>query len=230
MRYLTALLVLSLAACVPAPVRPPQPSMAGLEAKARLAQEEALRLAELEREATERKLAELRRKQAEERKPYAGRITIQPDVAARPLDPRTPEPVAKPSKPVEMPQIAAVQPNPVQQRVNPASFAWQLSDDLRQLHTQMDVQTLYNEKGWVVSLGAEAFFEPGEAQLKTDAEPALDKLARLLRHYAARGILMEGPDAERAQAVKRALTARGIPEHAIAANGTGERIEFVVPQ
>lgn len=230
MRYLAALLALFLAACAPAPVRPPQPSQAELEAKARLAQEqEALRLAELERAAAERELAERRRKEAEERKPYAGRITIQPDIAARPLEPKPePQPTEKPTE--EKAEPAVVQPRPVPQRVNPASFAWQLSDDLRQLHAQTDVQTLYNEKGWVVSLGAETLFAPGETQLKTDAEPALDKLARLLRHYAARGILMDGPDAERAQAVKRALTARGIPEEAIAANGTGERIEFLVPQ
>jgi outer membrane protein OmpA-like peptidoglycan-associated protein len=90
------------------------------------------------------------------------------------------------------------------------------------------VQTLYDERGWVVSLGAETLFDPGEAHLKSDTQPALDKLARLLRHYAARGILMEGPDAARAQAVKHALAERGIPAQAIASSGTGERIEFLV--
>jgi outer membrane protein OmpA-like peptidoglycan-associated protein len=191
-----------------------------MEAQSRL---EAEQQAQRESEAAQLALAELKRKQAAARAPRAEKVHLPPSIEAQPLEPK-----AAP-QPASIEKIPEVQPKPVQ-RVNPSAFAWQLSDDLRQLHAQTDVQTLYNEKGWVVSLGAEAFFAPGEAELRTDAEPALDKLARLLRHYAARGILMEGPDAARAQAVKRALTARGIPAKAIAANGTGERIEFVVPQ
>jgi outer membrane protein OmpA-like peptidoglycan-associated protein len=244
MKYLALiLLVLSLAACAPAPVRPPPPAKAELEARAILVQEREARLrAERERAQAERALAEFKRREAEERAPRPGRINLPPTIAARPLEPEPrPEPLAAETKapspstqpvpaaaPAETPQIAAIQPKPVQ-RIDPAAFAWQLSDDLRRLHSEADVQTLYIERGWVVSLGAEALFEPGEASLRTDVGKTLDRLARVLRHYAARGIVMEGPDAARAQAVKRALTARGIPEDGIAANGTGERIEFLIP-
>ena len=238
MRYLAALLALSLAACAPAPVRPPQPSQAELEARARLAQEEeARRLAELEREAAERKLAELRRKQAEERKPYAGRITIMPDIPAQALDPVPAQPVAEPT-PAPAPQLekapaavakAAPRPPVEPAKVEYATMAWQLSNDLRSLHSHPDVQTFYSERGWVVSLPSEALFEPGDDSIKAGEQKMLDRLARVLRHYAARGIVMDGPEVQRAQAIRRALSERGIPEQAITANGVGERVEFLVP-
>src|SRR5687767_8571479 len=112
MRYLPALLVLSLAACAPAPIRPTQPTQptkVELEAQA-LTQE---------RERAQRALAEVRRKEAEARQPQAGKINLPPSIAARPLD-RKPEPA-----PAEAPQIAAVQPRPLQ-RIDPAAYAWQL--------------------------------------------------------------------------------------------------------
>jgi outer membrane protein OmpA-like peptidoglycan-associated protein len=219
MRYLAALLVLSLAACAPAPTRPTQPTQPTQPTKAEL---EAQALTQ-ERDRAQRAQAEVRRKEAEARVPQTAKVKLPASIAARPLEPK---PELEPA-PAEVPQIAAVQPRAVE-RINPAAYAWQLSDDLRQLRAQTEVQTLYDERGWVVSLGAETLFDPGEAHLKSDAQPALDKLARLLRHYAARGILMEGPDAARAQAVKHALAERGIPAQAIASSGTGERMEFLV--
>lgn len=230
--------LLLLAACVPAPIRPPSQPPAQYDTReAALAKErEARRLAELERARAERELAELKRRQVEARQPLSGKVSLSPSIAARPLDPApaaipvpAPVPEAIPA-PVSTPR-SAPQAAPEPARLDPAALAWQLSDDLRRLNTQVEVQTFYTEHGaWVLSLAAETLFEPGEASLRSEARGTLDRLARVLRHYATRVIVMEGPDAVRAQAVKRALTERGIPGDGIAANGTGERIEFVVPQ
>jgi outer membrane protein OmpA-like peptidoglycan-associated protein len=113
--------------------------------------------------------------------------------------------------------------------VDPTAFAWQLSTDLRALQSHPGVETFYSDRGWVVSVPAEALFEPGESSIKPGEQDTLDSLARVLRHYAARGIVMDGPQAERAQALRRALAERGIPEQAITANGVGERVELLVP-
>jgi outer membrane protein OmpA-like peptidoglycan-associated protein len=243
MKHLPAVLIFFVAACAPAPTRPPQPTKAEVQARALLVQEREARLrAEREREEAERALAELRRKEAEERQPQAGKVELPPTIAAQPLEPQAeaePSPqVAQPpaqvpqppaeaaaAAPAEKPVIAAVKPRA---QFN-AFSALQLSEDLRKLRAETDMQSLYNERGWVLSLGAESLFEPGAAQLKPDAGQTLDRLADVLRHYAARGIVLDGPNTDRAQALKGALTARGIPDEGIAANGTGERIDFLVP-
>jgi outer membrane protein OmpA-like peptidoglycan-associated protein len=260
MKYALALAAtLLLAACAPAPVRPPPAVLpqADAQALAAVKQREALREAELERER-----AELRRREAEARQPRTGAVRLAPSIAAQPLEPVAApvvepaaapvvEPAAAPAvepagapaveppqEPLEpgKPEVAKVQPaktDPLKSepaRLEPARIdPWQLSNDLRRLHTRVEVQTFYNERGWVVSLAAESLFEPGEANIREGGQDTLDRLARVLRHYAARGIVMDGPELERAQAIRRALSERGIPEQAITANGVGERVEFLVP-
>ena len=227
---------LLLAACAAAPVRPQPQAQVQAQVhqdtrEAALAGErEARRRVEMDRQ------AEARRSVAQG--PVAGSISSAPHIAARPLEPtpeKASEPAIKASEPApkafERPKLSDASPKIAAEpaRQDPAVLAWQLSDDLRRLHARADVQTFYSERGWVVSLPAEALFEPGDAGIRPGAEHTLDSLARVLRHYAARGIVMEGPYPERAQIVRRALTERGVPGERITADGTGERIEFLVP-
>jgi len=236
---------LLLAACVPAPVRPVQPD-ADIAGKS-----EAQRQA-LERERLAREQAELRRKEAEARQPVPGTISTRPSIAAHALEPipapsveERPAPAAEPAPAPATQPLPAPKPTPAPKaepsklvkaapksdpaKVDYATMAWQLSTDLRSLQSVPDVETFYNDRGWVVSVPAEALFDRGGTSIKAGEGATLDSLARVLRHYAARGIVMDGPEAERAQAIRRALSERGIPEQAITANGVGERVEFVVP-
>ena len=225
---------LLLAACVPAPVRPVQPQPVNHSQDAP---------ATMERERVAREEAELKRREAEARQPVAGKISSRPSIAAQTLQPDPTQsteergaPVQQPvtvPKAIPQPELAMAKPSPrpkvAPAKVDYATMAWQLSSDLRKLQSHPDVQTFYNERGWVVSLPAEALFEPGETSIKAGEQETLDSLARVLRHYVPRGILMDGPQVERAQQIRRALAERGIPEQAITANGVGERLEFVVP-
>ena len=244
MKYaLSVAAALLLAACVPAPVRPLQSQPMPNAPTADIARELEAQRQAMERERAAREQAELKRKQAEARQPVAGKISTRPSIAAQALE-STPAPTLeeRPAPAAEPAPERALHPVPAPKsepsrlakaappaKVDYATMAWQLSTDLRSLQSVPDVETFYSDRGWVVSLPSEALFDPGATSIKAGEHEMLDSLARVLRHYAARGIVMEGPERERAQAIRRALSERGIPEQAITANGVGERVEFLVP-
>jgi outer membrane protein OmpA-like peptidoglycan-associated protein len=206
------------------------------EAQAR----EAQRLAEIERE---RAAAEERR----QREPQTGKVTVPEPVAAQPLAAIEEKPV-EPAAPAVAPAPAATPAPPAAPAEKPrlasaidyGSLALQLSRDLRALRAEVEtLQTLHTPRGWVLSVDAAELFPAGEAGITPEAARKLDPLARVLAHYAARGIVidrLEGEDnvaeslaASRAEALRTGLEAHGIPAERIAARTTGERLEFLVP-
>jgi outer membrane protein OmpA-like peptidoglycan-associated protein len=205
------------------------------EAEMREAQaREAQRLAEMERE---RLAAEERR----QREPQTGKVTVPEPIAAQPLAaieekpvlPATPAAVPAPAEaPAEKPRLASA--------IDHSTLALQLSRDLRALRAEVEtLQTLHTPRGWVLSVDAAELFPAGEAGLMPEATRKLDPLARVLAHYAARGIVIDRLEGQvemtdslaesRAQALRNGLEAHGIPGERIAARTTGERLEFLVP-
>jgi outer membrane protein OmpA-like peptidoglycan-associated protein len=90
------------------------------------------------------------------------------------------------------------------------------------------------ERGWVLTLRNELLFDSGQAKLKPGAHKALESLAQFMRKEPEREVAIEGftdatgasevnrrLSAERADAVKQALVARGVEPHRIDARGYG---------
>jgi outer membrane protein OmpA-like peptidoglycan-associated protein len=110
-----------------------------------------------------------------------------------------------------------------------------LAAEVKRLETELaDVRAKQTDRGWILTLKNELLFDSGGATLKSGAQRALDNLAQFLRKHPERDIAIEGftdsigsPDSNqrlserRAQAVKDALTGRGIESRRIDARGYG---------
>ena len=110
-----------------------------------------------------------------------------------------------------------------------------LAAEVRRLEAELaDVRAKQTDRGWILTLKNELLFDSGGATLKSGAQRALDNLAQFLRRHPERDIAIEGftdstgsPDSNqrlserRAQAVKDALTGRGIESRRIDARGYG---------
>ena len=90
------------------------------------------------------------------------------------------------------------------------------------------------ERGLVLTLGGEVLFASGKSELLPSAQERLSKVAQVLRednrqiriigHTDSKGSdeLNEALSQRRADAVKKFLTARGVPDNRIATEGAGE--------
>ena len=113
--------------------------------------------------------------------------------------------------------------------------ATELAAEVKRLETELaDVRAKHTDRGWILTLKNELLFDSGGATLKSGAQRALDNLAQFLRKHPERDLAIEGftdsigsPDSNqrlserRAQAVKDALTGRGIESRRIDARGYG---------
>lgn len=113
--------------------------------------------------------------------------------------------------------------------------ATELAAEVKRLETELaDVRAKQTDRGWILTLKNELLFDSGGATLKSGAQRALDNLAQFLRKHPERDLAIEGftdsigsPDSNqrlserRAQAVKDALTGRGIESWRIHARGYG---------
>jgi len=113
--------------------------------------------------------------------------------------------------------------------------ATDLAAEVKRLETELaDVRAKQTDRGWILTLKNELLFDSGGAILKPGAQRALDNLAQFLRKHPERDIAIEGftdsigsPDSNqrlserRAEAVKDALTGRGIESWRIHARGYG---------
>jgi outer membrane protein OmpA-like peptidoglycan-associated protein len=113
--------------------------------------------------------------------------------------------------------------------------ATDLAAEVKRLETELaDARAKQTDRGWILTLKNELLFDSGGATLKSGAQRALDNLAQFLRKHPERDIAIEGftdsigsPDSNqrlserRAQAVKDALTGRGIESRRIDARGYG---------
>jgi outer membrane protein OmpA-like peptidoglycan-associated protein len=111
-----------------------------------------------------------------------------------------------------------------------------LGAEVQRLQSQIaDLKARESARGWILSLGGDVLFESGQASLKPGGLRAVDQLAQYLRQHPGRDIVVEGftdsvgssemnqrLSEQRAQAVKRALLSRGVPESRVQTRGHGE--------
>ena len=109
------------------------------------------------------------------------------------------------------------------------------ADSDRLMKELSDLKAKQTERGMVLTVG-EVLFAVGKADLSPKALPSVDKLAEFLQKYTTRNVLIEGHtditgsdqlnmtlSQKRADAVKEALMAKGIPENRIATKGYGKK-------
>ncbi len=110
-----------------------------------------------------------------------------------------------------------------------------LAAQVRRLQAQVaDLQARETERGWILTLGSDLLFDPGQAKLKPGGRRAIANLARFMRQYPERSIAIEGftdssgsprsnqrLSQRRAAAVRDALVREGIEPGRIVARGLG---------
>jgi len=110
-----------------------------------------------------------------------------------------------------------------------------LAAEVRRLQRQVaDLQARETQRGWILTLGSDLLFDLGQAKLKPGGRHAIANLARFMRDYPERGIVIEGftdssgtPQVNqrlserRATAVRDALVRGGIEPNRIVARGLG---------
>ena len=107
---------------------------------------------------------------------------------------------------------------------------------MQDLRTELeDMQTQQTDRGLVITLNS-ILFDTGSANLKAGAQKELEKIADYLKKYPERNLVVEGftdstgsdqfnetLSQNRADAVKRALTAYGVMGNRIETRGYGEQ-------
>lgn len=124
-------------------------------------------------------------------------------------------------------------------RANAADAGRDVSDKLaaevRRLQAQVaELQAAQTERGWILTLGGDLLFDPGNAAIKPGGRRALATLARVMREHPERRIVVEGftddrgsaaanrrLSERRAQAVRDTLVKDGIDPQRVDARGLG---------
>jgi len=110
-----------------------------------------------------------------------------------------------------------------------------LAAEVRRLQAQVaELQARETQRGWILTLGSDVLFDLGQAKLKPGGRRAIANLARFMRQYPERAIVIEGftdssgtPELNqrlserRAAAVRQALVRDGIEPNRIVARGLG---------
>ena len=110
-----------------------------------------------------------------------------------------------------------------------------LAAEVRRLQAQVaELQARETQRGWILTLGSDLLFDLGQAKLKPGGRRAIANLARFMRQYPERAIVIEGftdssgtPAANqrlserRAAAVRQALVREGIEPGRVVARGLG---------
>jgi outer membrane protein OmpA-like peptidoglycan-associated protein len=110
-----------------------------------------------------------------------------------------------------------------------------LAAEVRRLQAQVaELQAAETERGWIITLGGDLLFDPGNAAIKPGGRRALANLARVMREHPERKIVVEGftddrgsaaanqrLSERRAQAVRDTLVKDGIDAERIDARGLG---------
>jgi len=110
-----------------------------------------------------------------------------------------------------------------------------LAAEVRRLQAQVaEMQAAETERGWILTLGGDLLFDPGNATIKPGGRRALANLARVMREHPERKIVVEGftddrgsaaanqrLSERRAQAVRETLVKEGIDAERIDARGLG---------
>ncbi len=110
-----------------------------------------------------------------------------------------------------------------------------LAAQVRRLQAQVaELQARETQRGWILTLNGDLLFDLGQAKLKPGGRRAIANLARFMRQYPERGIVIEGftdssgtPEMNRrlserrAGAVREALVRDGIEPGRIQARGLG---------
>lgn len=110
-----------------------------------------------------------------------------------------------------------------------------LAAEVRRLQAQVaEMQAAETERGWILTLGGDLLFDPGNATIKPGGRRALANLARVMREHPERKIVVEGftddqgsaaanqrLSERRAQAVRETLVKEGIDAERVDARGLG---------
>jgi outer membrane protein OmpA-like peptidoglycan-associated protein len=110
-----------------------------------------------------------------------------------------------------------------------------LAAEVRRLQAQVaELQAAETERGWILTLGGDLLFDPGNASIKPGGRRALANLARVMREHPERKIVVEGFTDDRgsaaanqrlselrARAVRDTLVKDGIDPERIDARGLG---------
>lgn len=110
-----------------------------------------------------------------------------------------------------------------------------LAAQVRRLQAQVaELQARETQRGWILTLNGDLLFDLGQAKLKPGGRRAIANLARFMRQYPERGIVIEGftdssgtPEMNqrlserRASAVRAALVRDGIEPGRVQARGLG---------
>jgi OmpA-OmpF porin, OOP family len=125
-----------------------------------------------------------------------------------------------------------VQARATEEQTRAAAAAEERSRDLERELEELEARD--TDRGLVLTLG-DVLFDTGTATLKPGAATTIDRLAQFMRDYPERSVRIEGHtdsagseetnqslSERRAQAVREALLARGLPAERIATLGYGE--------
>ena len=119
-----------------------------------------------------------------------------------------------------------------------------LAAEVRRLERRVaDLKARETERGWILTLDSDLLFDLGQAKLKPGGRRAIANLARFMRQYPERRIVIEGftdssgsPEGNqrlserRADAVREALVRDGVEPNRVAARGRqlNRRVEILL--
>jgi outer membrane protein OmpA-like peptidoglycan-associated protein len=112
----------------------------------------------------------------------------------------------------------------------------QLNAEMKRFESELrDLRAQATDRGWVLSLGSEMLFDPGQASLKPGGRQSVERIAQALQRHPERRIMVEGftdstgseelnqrLSEQRAEAVRQALVQAGVPVYRITTRGYGE--------